>query len=405
MSEPARHRWVTVPRIVAAVLVLLVVLLVVNYARPVPPAAAEAMVNAPRGSSALLPWPATGQAAIGALDAGVSRSSPTSRPRPIASVAKVMAAMVVVDAKPLQLGERGPTITVTAEDVAAYAKAQAAGESVVQVQAGEQLTEFQALEALLVPSGNNFSDLLLRWALGSVPTGVARMNAEASHLGMKSTTFADASGVSPKTQSTPGDLVMLGEAAIRRDVIAEIVSRPQVNLPVAGTAYNVNAYLGINGINGIKTGNILEAGACFLFSAAIKSQTGQSVTVVGAVMGLPTLDLAFRAADALVTTARQELDVKPLVMAGQVVGRYRTPWGESVDVIAQRELDGPVWPGAPIAARLDPSRLDAPRDSGEGVGSLFVDVGEPGHTTSLSVPVVLKSSLGDPSPLWRLTRI
>lgn len=405
MPEMARRRRVTVPRVLAAVLVLLVVLLVVNYVRPVPVAAAEATVSVPQGSSASLPWPATGQAAIGALNAGVSRSSPTSQARPIASVAKVMTAMVVVDAKPLQAGQRGPTITITAEDVAAYTRAQAAGESVVQVQAGEQLTEFQALEALLIPSGNNFGDLLLRWALGSVPTGLARMNAMASHLGMKSTTFADASGFSPKTQSTPGDLVMLGEAAIQRDVIAEIVSRPQVDLPVVGNAYNVNAYLGTNGITGIKTGNIPEAGACYLFSAAIKSQTGQSVTVVGVVMGLPTLDLAFRAADALLTTARQQLDVKPLVMAGQVVGRYRAPWGDTVDVVAQRELDVPVWPGAPTAARLDPSVLNAPRSSGEKVGSLFVDVGEPGHTTSLSVPVVLKGGLGDPSPGWRLTRI
>ncbi|MDQ6744150.1 MAG: D-alanyl-D-alanine carboxypeptidase, partial [Candidatus Dormibacteraeota bacterium] len=157
---------------------LLVALLAVNYLRPIPKVAATQTLPASltKGAPSTLPWPDRGQGAVGAQGSGVLAATAGARPEPIASVAKVMTALVVLEEKPLQTGQQGPALTVTAADVAEYQQAQANGESVVPVQAGEQLSEYQALQGLLIPSGNNIAQLLARWASGSIDTHVQRMN-------------------------------------------------------------------------------------------------------------------------------------------------------------------------------------------------------------------------------------
>ena len=122
-----------------------------------------------------------------------------SAPVPIASLAKIMTAYVVLRDHPLPAGGSGPAITVTAADAAAYASDQRQGQSVVKVAAGEKLTERQALEAMLIPSGNNIASMLARWDAGSEGAFVAKMNARARSLGLRSTRYADASGADPAT--------------------------------------------------------------------------------------------------------------------------------------------------------------------------------------------------------------
>jgi D-alanyl-D-alanine carboxypeptidase (penicillin-binding protein 5/6) len=103
-----------------------------------------------------------------------------SRPVPIASLAKIMTAYVVLRDRPLIAGGQGPAIAVQPADVAAYARDSMQGQSVVRVVAGEKLTERQALEAMLIPSGNNIADLLARWDAGSQAAFAAKMNAASS---------------------------------------------------------------------------------------------------------------------------------------------------------------------------------------------------------------------------------
>jgi serine-type D-Ala-D-Ala carboxypeptidase (penicillin-binding protein 5/6) len=67
--------------------------------------------------------------------------------------------------------------------VAAYASGERQGQSVVRVAAGEKLTERQALEAMLIPSGNNIASMLASWGAGSDGAFVAKMNVAAGSLG------------------------------------------------------------------------------------------------------------------------------------------------------------------------------------------------------------------------------
>src|ERR671937_3001737 len=120
-------------------------------------------------------WPARGQAAFIRSGQSQIHASPNQHAAPIASLAKLMTAYLVLRNHPLAVGEDGPTITLTDADIADTDRRRGQRESVVSVAAGEQLTELQALQALLLPSANNIAAVLARWDAGSTDRFVARM--------------------------------------------------------------------------------------------------------------------------------------------------------------------------------------------------------------------------------------
>ena len=166
-----------------------------------------------------------------------------------------MTAYLVLRDHPLRPGEDGPTITFTDDDVADTDRRRGQEESVVSIAAGEQLTELQALQALLLPSANNIAAVLARWDAGSADRFVARMNATARSLGMTHTRYTDPSGYDDATVSTAADQVRIVDRAMRLPVFASIVATPSATLPVAGTVHNTNTLLGRDGFVGVKTGS------------------------------------------------------------------------------------------------------------------------------------------------------
>ena len=132
----------------------------------------------------------------------------------------MMTALVILRDRPLRPGEPGPSVTFAAADVTDWAQQKAAGNSVVEVREGERMTEFQLLEALLVPSGDNIADRLARWDAGSISAFVARMNRTAAGWNLASTHYADASGVDPGSASTATDQAELAERLMKSAVVA-----------------------------------------------------------------------------------------------------------------------------------------------------------------------------------------
>ena len=94
------------------------------------------------------------------LGDGTPSASPYQQPAPIASLAKVMTAYLTLKRYPLSGEQEGFTIAVTAADAKAAVEDASRNQSIVKVRPGEQLTERQLLEALLVPSGNNIASML-----------------------------------------------------------------------------------------------------------------------------------------------------------------------------------------------------------------------------------------------------
>ena len=246
-------------------------------------------------------WPAYGQAAVQIGQSQV-KAGPNQHAAAIASVAKVMTAYLVLRDHPLRPGQDGPTITLTDADVADTDRRAGQGESLVPIAAGEQLTERQALQALLLPSANNIAAVLALWGAGSASRFVARMNATARWLGMTHTRYTDPSGYDDATVSTAADQVCIVDRAMRLPVFASIVATPSATLPVAGTVHNTNTLLGHNGFVGVKTGSDDAAGGCFAFRA-IRWIDGKRTTITGVLLGQPGHDqiaAALAAADAMV---------------------------------------------------------------------------------------------------------
>jgi len=247
-------------------------------------------------------WPAYGQAAFVQGGQSQVRAGPGQYAAPIASVAKVMTAYLVLLDHPLRAGQGGPIITLTDADVADTDRRRRQQESLVPITAGEQLTELQALQALLLPSANNIAAVLARWDAGSVDRFVARMNAIARSLGMTHTRYTDPSGYDDATVSTAADQVRIVDRAMRLPVFASIVATPSATLPVAGTVHNTNRLLGHRGFVGVKTGSDDAAGGCFAFRA-VRWIDGKRTSITGVVLGQPGHDqiaAGLAAADAMV---------------------------------------------------------------------------------------------------------
>jgi D-alanyl-D-alanine carboxypeptidase (penicillin-binding protein 5/6) len=295
--KPARRatRPIRVRKIRAAVLVAIIVAAatVVAYQFLAPSAStaaspADILRNSREAVSSTV-WPAAGQAAFIETGQRQIQAGPNQHAAPIASIAKVMTAYVVLRDHPFSLGEDGPTITLTDADVVDTDRRRDNDQSVVSIAPGEQLTELQALQALLLPSANNIAAVLARWDAGSTHRFAARMNATARALGMTQTHYTDPSGFEPATVSTAADQVRLVVRAMSLPTFARIVATPSVWLPVAGNVHNTDRLLGLGGFVGVKTGNTDAAGGCFAFRA-IRWIHGKRTTITGVVLGQPGHD-------------------------------------------------------------------------------------------------------------------
>jgi serine-type D-Ala-D-Ala carboxypeptidase (penicillin-binding protein 5/6) len=226
-------------------------------------------------------WPQRGQAAIALGDASPA-ASPHQQAAPIASLAKVMTAYLTLKRYPLTGSQDGFTTSVTTAQAQAETQDAAQDQSVVSVQAGEQLTERQLLEALLIASGNNIARLLAARVAGSEPRFVAEMNAEARSLGMDRTIYTDPSGFDSSTVSTAADQLRAFQQAMRFPVFRQIVSLATVTLPVAGTLTNYDPLIAV-GYPG-KTGSDSAAGGCLAFFTHVMVGR-RRLTAVGVVTG------------------------------------------------------------------------------------------------------------------------
>ncbi len=372
---------------------------------PAPSLTTVAFEPAVPGGPPKLAWPRTGEAAVAVAGTGLLGTHGGGRPVPIASVTKIMTAYLVLSDHPLRGDASGPILTVSAADAATERRDAADGQSVLPVRAGERLSERQALEGLLLPSGNNIAALLAAWDAGSERAFVGRMNARARALRLNGTRYTGPSGVSPRTVSTPADQLRLAELTFSLPAFRQIVGMSQVTLPFAGRQFNVDRLLGTDGIVGIKTGSTLQAGGCFVFAARVRVH-GHAALVVGAVLGQPPtrahpslLGAAFQATLTLLRSIPGQLQDRAIVRRGGELAALKAPWSRTVAIDAGRTVRVVGWGGLRESVQIPPERvLTRPVRAGQVVGAAFVTVG----ARRFTVPLVAASALGGASLGWRL---
>jgi len=185
--------------------------------------------------------------------------------RPIASLTKVMTALVVIRA-----GHLRRRITITRAEVRYV---QTYGASNAGLRAGDILTARALLYGMLLPSGADAAMALAQSYGPGIPAFVKKMNALARKLHLRDTQFTNFDGLQQTDVSTPADLIRLGEAAMREPAFRQVVDRRWWSLPAQPHRHHYfwrNSNLLLKrypGVTGIKTGWTPPAGECLLFYA------------------------------------------------------------------------------------------------------------------------------------------
>lgn len=260
--------------------------------------------------------------------------------RPTASTAKMILALAVMREKPFSLGESGETITISRENYNRYVWYINNGGSNTRVAVGEEISEYDALASVMLPSSNNMADTLAEWAFGSLENYREYATEMLRELGIFNTTIgADASGFSETTTSTTEDLAKIGTEVLKNPVLAEIVGRTSYEVPVAGKIENTNKLLGQNGIIGVKTGYIgAPSGYCLVSGY----REGEHIITL-ARLGATTRQLSFDESLAIVAQAQEKLREEKVISAGEMVGKYESWWTGEVEIHATEDLSLLGW--------------------------------------------------------------
>jgi D-alanyl-D-alanine carboxypeptidase (penicillin-binding protein 5/6) len=394
-SQVYRRRRVLV--ITPAILVLaLAFYLPLTLLAPIPhTASTPTSYSAPVTTKPVISMPGYGDSAIAAVGyPGVLAAGGGTSPLPIASITKIITALVVLQKEPLSVNEQGPGILFTAADEAIRASYKARGGDVYPIKVGATLTERQVLTIALVPSANNYARALADWAYGSEANFLVVANAWLKTNGLTSTTLTDSIGLNPQNTSTPTDLIALGRLALANPVIAQLVTIKSITLPVVGTVSNTNQLLGVEGIDGIKTGTLTQASLLFTSRLTLG---GTVITLIGVVLdgpNHPTIDAAIRT---LVGQARAGFHLVRVAAKGQAFATYTTKWGTRASAVAARSVSLVVWGGTPVTERTVARTLTtASKSTTVGTASFTAGV------NSAAVPLQLARPLSGPGGLWRL---
>ncbi len=330
---------------------LAVVALVAVLATPVQASSADAPAAPPIAAAS---WYLVGE------DGAVLARRDAARARAIASITKLMTAVVVLEHARLDDVVR---VSPLAADV---------GESTVYLRAGEELTVADLLRATLVPSANDAAEALaLHVGGGSADRFVDLMNAKAAELGLRDTHFENPHGLDQRGHvSSARDVTTLLRYALGVSFIRDALQRSSVVLP-GGRAFPTTDDLlqSWAPLVGGKTGHTQDAG----WSETAAASRG-GVTVYGAVLGSDTRSSRNDALRELLSFGLDQYRRVQVVDGARAYARAKTGYGQpAVELVAPRTLVRAVRLGTPLVERVvAPSALALPVAKGERLGRVEV---------------------------------
>lgn len=408
-SSRFRIRWGRI----SAVLVALIVILIAGYVAacalaPIPPprvqltteavqeivaedAAVQATVDA-QGAPTAVGW--SGDGAVW------SNSDETVS---IASITKLVTALVGLEARPLEPGSDGETHVWSIEDEAQQAEFIAMDGIVFPIPVGTEVTERQMLTLALIPSGNDFAVAYANSVFGSNEAFVAAVDDWKERHEFDSLTIVEPSGMDERNSANPADLVRIARLALENPTIVELTSTETAILPWGiGEVTNTNPLLGtLPGVVGLKTGTTLAAGSNLAAAqqASIESEAeAREVTKIAVTLGRPSAEA--RAADTravLVALDGTEQHVE-LVQDQEAVAKVTTIDGQSSEVAAAGKAAALLLPGEQASRTVELGSVSI-GPSGREVGSIEVVT----STGEQTVPLVTATTLIEPDFWWRLT--
>ncbi len=250
-------------------------------------------------------------------------------PRPIASLTKVMTALLTMESLPMDE-------VVRVDERAVFDRDDYGASSTLGLRAGERITVRDLLYGLLLSSANDAAVALAIAVDGSEAAFVKHMNARAHALRMRQTQFFSSNGLDDRGHSTPRDLVRLMQAAEQDEAFGRITATRVHRIPAPNghvrVIQNRNALLWLYpGTDGAKTGMTARAGACVIATA---QRDGRQLLAI--VLDAPRE--AFSAAASLLNYGFDGWERETLVTAGQAEGTVEIRGG-TVPVVAGESLE------------------------------------------------------------------
>jgi len=331
---------------------LLAAVALLALAAPVQASSADAQTVEPQIAAAS--WYLVGD------DGSVLARSDADSARAIASITKLMTAVVVLEHANLS------------DVVRVSPLAAGVGESTVYLRAGEELTVEDLLRATLIPSANDAAEALaLHVGRGSVDGFVELMNAKADELGLSDTTFENPHGLDERGHvSSARDATTLVRYALGVPFIRDALSSSSASLPGGRTFPTTDDLLESWGpLVGGKTGHTREAGWS---QTAAAERAG--VTVYGTVLGSDTRGARNDALRALLTFGLDQYRRVQVIDRGRVYAEAETGYGQpDVHLVPPRTIVHAIRNGRAVVERIvAPSTVELPVAKGQRLGRVEV---------------------------------
>ncbi|MBN9176630.1 MAG: D-alanyl-D-alanine carboxypeptidase [Microbacterium sp.] len=347
------------------------------------------------GAPTAIVWPAQGAAAVGVAGIDATPAS-TGDAVPMASITKLVTALMVLDQMPLAVGESGPSFAFGESDQETYYDYLAEDESALDAPVDGSLSQYQMLQGMLIGSAGNYTDRLAStiWPTDTVFAKAARAWLDRKNL--PGITVVEPTGIDPANTADPASLITLARLALANPVIAEIVRTPVVDLPGAGQVVNTNDLLADPAIVGLKTGSLTDL--YNLLAAKVQPVGDATLRVYAVALAQP--DDAARDSETarLLSDVAAEASVPTVLPTGTIVGTVTTAWGATSQVVTTSDLSLLLWntQAAPVASDLS---LGDARAADAEVGT----VSTKGPLGAASTGARLTADIPDPDPWWRLT--
>ncbi len=352
------------------------------------PAGGETLLRVDGGADYLGPDAAQSFAASGGNDS-----------RSLASISKLVTALVVLDAHPLSgPTDPGPTISYTEADTDLYDQFYLQGAVIAPMPDGLKLSLHDSLTTMLLPSAANYAVAIARWGFGSEGAYVSAARSWLSKNGLNDTRIVDATGLDSRNASTPTDLLALAKLAEASPVIAQIAGTRSAQITGAGTVTNTNDLLGTLGVTGLKTGNLGDGAFNLLFTSSLDVGIDSPLQITGVRLGGETHDSTDADVRNLLQSISDGFHDIPLGTVGDDLGTISTPWGSSASLVLAKTTKLHTWSDTPVSVTLDTTTPQNYAD-GEVVGSVTWTAGP--QTTAAEGKIT--GAIEEPSLWWRLT--
>ncbi|MBA3413581.1 MAG: D-alanyl-D-alanine carboxypeptidase [Actinobacteria bacterium] len=258
---------------------------------------------------------------------------------PIASITKLMTALVVVERAPLDA-----RVVVSASAVGVPG-------STIGLRAGERLTVRELLEASLIQSANDAANALAAHVgRGSIPRFVELMNRRARLLGLADTHFTRPDGLDDAGHlSSARDVTKLARVAMQRPAIRTIVAKRRETIAGGRSLHTWNDLLGtFPGVVGVKTGHTSAAGW-----SEVAAARGAGFTIYATLLGGSTRNGRNDDLRELLRYGLSRYRPFAVISAGRIYGRVSTEFGRKpIEAVATRALVRVVRVDRPLVERV-----------------------------------------------------